>query len=97
MKPEAIYQRAIEAFGPDHQMSKAKEECLEFLLATAQYEQSRVRIGAVVEELADVIITTQQARLILGPDLVDAAIKRKLDRLLETIAAVPMTQKKRRN
>lgn len=97
MKAEAIYRRAIAFFGSLHQMGKAKEECAEFLVATLQYEQGRVPIGAVINELADVIITSQQARLILGPELVDLAIQQKLVRLTETMSSIPMTQKKRRN
>ncbi len=97
MKPKAIYQRAIDIFGPAHQMLKAKEECAEFLVATAQYEQNRVPVDVVIEELADVIITSQQARLILGSELVDKAVQRKLDRLVETMSAVPLTQKKKKN
>lgn len=95
MTPNAIYRRALEVYGPEHQMMKAKEECAEFLVAALKYEQGREPIGAVIEELADVLITAQQARLILGPELVDLAIEKKLNRLVATMSSVPMTQKKR--
>lgn len=97
MKTDEIYRRAIEVYGPAHQMLKAKEECAEFLVATMQYEQDRVPIDVVVEELADVIITSQQARLILGHKLVDDAIQRKLDRLVENMETITMVRKKWRN
>ncbi len=94
MTEKSIYQRAIDMYGPELQMLKAKEECAEFLVATLQYEQGRVPIGAVINELADVIITSRGARLILGPELVDLAIDRKLARLEGRMSSVPMTRKK---
>ncbi len=78
-----IYRQAVLKYGPAHQMLKAKEECAEFLVATMQYEQNRVPVTVVIDELADVIIMMQQARLILGSENVDDAIRRKLDRLVE--------------
>ena len=95
MKASAIYRRAIDIYGPEHQMLKAKEECAEFLLATLHYEQGRVPLETVIEELADVIITSQQARLILGPESVDAAIDRKLARLVVNMSSPAMSQNRR--
>ena len=88
MSPSEIYRRAIKVYGPAHQIAKAKEECAEFIVATLQYEQGRLPIEAVVEELADVLITSQQARLVLGPEQVDAAVQRKLDRLVRGMPSV---------
>lgn len=85
MKPSEIYRRAIRVFGPQHQMRKAQEECAEFLVTTMHYEQGRAPLDAVIDELADVLVMAEQARLILGADLVDAAKQRKLDRLLNTL------------
>lgn len=82
MTPGEIYQRAIDTYGPTLQLEKAKEECLEFLVSMMHHEQERVPVETVIEELADVIITSQQARIILGSDAVDLAIGRKLDRLV---------------
>lgn len=96
MKASAIYQRAIDIYGPENQMMKAKEECAEFIVATLHYEQGRVPLETVIEELADVIITSQQARLILGPELVDLAIDRKLARLVVKMSSPAMTRKKRK-
>ncbi len=97
IKGSAIYRRAIHIYGAEHQMNKAKEECAEFIVATLQYEQGRKPVEAVIEELADVMITAQQARLILGAEQVDAVIDRKLARLVETMSAGPMSQVKAKN
>lgn len=78
-----IYRRAVTKYGPAHQMLKAKEECAEFLVATMQYEQGRVPVEVVIDELADVMIMSAQARLILGSEKVDRAVQRKLDRLVQ--------------
>lgn len=86
MSESKIYNLARATWGDAHQMGKSKEECLEYVLACFQYEQGRVTVQAVIDELADVLITAQQARLILGPEAVDAAKKRKLDRLSESIS-----------
>lgn len=95
MKASAIYRRAIDMYGSESQMAKAKEECVEFVLAMLHYEQGRQNVGAVIDELADVIITSQQARLILGPESVDAAIDRKLARLVVNMSSPAMSQNRR--
>jgi len=86
MKPSDIIKKALTVFGAPAQMAMFREECTEALLAMSHYERGRVRIDAVIEEVADVLITAESARLILGPELVDAAKQRKLDRLVETMA-----------
>lgn len=85
---ESVYRSAIHTFGSHMQFLKLREEIAELQVAMARYELSRDNIDSVVEEVADVIIMTSQARLILGHDVVDAVIEMKLARLVNTISAV---------
>jgi len=83
---EEIFQDAIATFGVDHQVLKAKEECTEFVLACLHYEQGRVPITDVIDELADVMIVVEHVRLVLGSAAVDEAVKRKLKKLVRLTA-----------
>lgn len=76
--------RAVQSHGPVPQLQMLAEECSE--LAVAAHHAARGRDGAraeVVEELADVMITSTQAQMILGitTDELCAAVERKLSRL----------------
>lgn len=80
-----IYQRAIDAFGEEHQIGKAIEECAEFIKAVAM----PVPVGEgdrVVDEIADVFIMMHQMRLMWGSRVVDERIAFKLKRLEQLIA-----------
>lgn len=90
MKPNDTYDKAIATFGPQHQILKFREECAEAIVAMAHFEQNRVTIQAVIDEVADVLVTAEMARRILGREAVDAARQRKLDRLLERIGEAKM-------
>ncbi len=91
-----IYQRAIDAFGEEHQIGKAIEECAEFIVAVSKKTEWIVVNGAVVDvnnfservidEIADVTIMMRQMRVMLGKDVVDERIKQKLARLEQLIA-----------
>ena len=87
MTIEEICLQAILHYGAGYQLRKVQEECAEFIVAAMHYEQGRVSAGPVIEELADLIIMTTQARLIFGPQLVDEAVDKKLTRLRERMAA----------
>jgi len=76
-----IYEAAIEAFGADAQLEIAVEECGEFIVAIKHYGRKRIPPAIVAEEIADAMIALGQARLIVGPVLVDAFTESKLRRL----------------
>ena len=76
--------RAIIEYGEHAQLLMLAEECAE--LAAAVHHAVRGRNGAradVVEELADVMITSTQAQMVLGitADEVAEVVERKLTRL----------------
>ena len=85
---ESIFRSAIQTFGAQMQFLKLREEIAELQVAMARYELLRDSIDSVVEELADVIIMTSQARIMLGTERVDAVIEQKLARLVKTIETV---------
>lgn len=80
----AVCQRAVNENHPRAQLQMLAEECSE--LAVAAHHAARGREGAhaeVVEEMADVMITSMQAQMILGitADELCAAVQQKLSRL----------------
>jgi NTP pyrophosphatase (non-canonical NTP hydrolase) len=86
---EDLYRRARELYGVDNQLEMVTEECGELVVALQHFKRPD-RPNALVDlidELADAQIMVEQARLILGAEEVDAAVERKLARLLERVAA----------
>lgn len=79
-----LYARTRAAYGDDAQLEMVVEECGELVVALQHRKRGRGSDEAV-DELADAIIMTEQARVILGADAVDAAIARKLARLDERV------------
>lgn len=74
---------AILKWGTTSQINQVQEECGELVAAINRLRRGRVNAKELAEEVADVIITTEQARQIvneLGGD-VEAAIEAKLTRL----------------
>lgn len=78
-KKQVIYISALDVFGTDAQIDKAIEECAELILALQHHKSGRS--ANVVTEIADVLITVGQMRLLFGEKAVDAEIEEKLDRL----------------
>jgi len=76
---------AINHFGVEHQIDKAIEEMGELITALARRRLDRSRREDIAEEIADVIITANQLRIIYGGELVDGLIDQKLSRLEDTI------------
>lgn len=74
-------QRAINYFGKEMQTQKALEEMAELTVELARRNTGRYDRVHVAEETADVMIMMEQMRLMIGPDLVDAFIRQKIERL----------------
>ncbi len=64
----SVFHRIIEKFGIENQVSMIMEECSELILAISHYRRGRVRSDAIIEEIVDVTIMLEQARLIWDPD-----------------------------
>ena len=84
-----VLTKAISTFGKEHQLQKIAEECAEFLQAYLHYKDNRPgAYEAMVEELADIFITAWQGRLIVGQNVLDKAIDRKLGKLITEMQAI---------
>lgn len=82
---ENICQKAIQMFGIEDQTGMLYEECGELLSAINKFKRGRVVQGAVVEEIADVIIMCVQMAHYFGYFDVQNEIRRKISRLTERI------------
>ena len=79
--PEQVMLAAVNAFGIDHQTDKCLEELGELATALIQYRYGRISIDELRGELADVLITVGQMRLLFGAAAVDQQVAVKLARL----------------
>ena len=64
----SIFNRIIERFGVENQISMVMEECSELILAISHYRRGRVMSSDIIEEIVDVTIMMEQARLIYDPE-----------------------------
>ena len=76
---------AINHFGVEHQIDKAIEEMGELITELARRHTMRHDRDAVALEIADVLITVNQLRIIYGASLVDEKVEQQLERLEDTI------------
>lgn len=76
---------AINHFGVDHQIDKAIEEMGELITELARRHTMRHNRDAVALEIADVLITVSQLRIIYGASLVDENVEQQLQRLKDEI------------
>lgn len=81
----AVYLRLLNHYGVVSQEGMTIEECAELITALHHKTRGREAAEEVIEELADVIIMTQQLRIAYGARKVDSKISEKLDRQLERI------------
>ena len=77
--------RAVDHYGVEHQYWKAVEEMGELIVEIARRQDRRTTKEHLQEELADVMVMTEQLRMILGKDGTDSWVDRKLGRLLSLI------------
>lgn len=64
----SVFRRIIEKYGVKNQVSMVVEECSELILAISHYRRGRVNSDAIIEEIVDVTIMLEQARLIYDPN-----------------------------
>lgn len=81
LKTLNILRAAISKWGEKDQMRMVSEECSELSAAENQYCRGKISRDDLAGEIADVTIMVQQARMIIGDDLVDIMIDKKMKRL----------------
>jgi len=83
---ESIYERAIETWGGEAQMDMIIEECSELIVALQRLKRGRGRVELVQDEVADVLIMAEQAKVLFGADDIERIVARKLARLETRVA-----------
>ena len=81
MVTSTLYEEAVEVFGEEHQLYVTVEEMAEAIAKITQYlNRGRDVEQEMIDEIADVVIMTNQMKVIYGERLVKA-INRKLMKL----------------
>ena len=88
-----IYEEAIETYGVDAQLGMVQEECAELIVAINKLKRG-APISEIANEAADVYIMLQQLSLIVGGELLDNCIEKKLKRLNKRLKAEKERQSK---
>lgn len=78
---DAACNRATKLWGFDFPQSMVIEECAELIQVIMHRERGRASTVMVAEEMADVLITVRHLSLIIGEDVVEAALDKKLAKL----------------
>lgn len=78
-------QRALTLFGRDQQFMQTIQECGELIVAITQYQQGRVGIAAVAEEVAGVEQMMRQMSSIVGSPM-RAAREQQVEKLEQIVA-----------
>ena len=69
MKQKTLYKKAIEKWGVKRQLDKLEEELVELLLVVKRKQSGReVEPSAILDELVDVDIMIEQARMLYDID-----------------------------
>ena len=76
----SIYRALLGHFGPDTQLSKLSEECLELGCDALHYRDGKIDVVKLAEEVADVEIMCGQIRELIGHPVVNNAKVAKLER-----------------
>ncbi|PLX78764.1 MAG: antitoxin [Desulfuromonas sp.] len=82
LKPGAeLYRATLEKWGEEAQYDQAVEECAELIACLKHFKRNKVGDDRIVDELADVTLMVGQLTWMFGPDRVEQAIERKLEKL----------------
>lgn len=77
-----LFQRAINAYGREHQIGVAHEELGELITALSRFEiRKRGDIEEVYSEIADGLIVLNQLVLIYGTENITSMMHKKLEKL----------------
>ena len=80
-RDDALLRETIRLWGPMNQLRQAQEEAGELIAAINQYSRGRIGPSVLAEEVADMEIMIEQARVIVGDAAVDEHRRFKLERL----------------
>lgn len=78
-----ILRKAIDKYGIESQTSMIKEECLELALAIQRFDRNKTpeNVDNIIDEIADVTIMMEQAKMLFSANLIQERIEFKMKRL----------------
>lgn len=88
-----VLEKAIDTYGIEEQLLQTAEECAELIQAINKWrrskdlESTKDAVEHLAEEAADVIIMTEQLKIIIGEPKIKWFIDFKLQRLAERLEA----------
>lgn len=85
VEEKACCLRIVDHYGVVNQELKTIEECAELISALMHKAKGSATADDVIDEIADVMIMTQQLSIVYGQRKVENRINEKLDRQLERI------------
>ncbi|MEJ2200374.1 MAG: antitoxin [Desulfuromonadaceae bacterium] len=83
----SIYRATLEKWGTEAQYDQAIEECAELIAALKHFKRNRVSETEIISELADVTLMIGQLSWMFGQEKIDAAVREKLEKLKQLLAA----------
>lgn len=87
-KREAMYTSLMVVLGVPFLMRRLQEECAELIAAVNCLDRESCSVQHVINKVADVQVMLDQARRILGQELVDRAVQVRLNRVVDYVAGV---------
>ncbi len=80
-----LYEKAVDKFGAEHQLYVTVEEMAEAITKITQFlNRGRDVEQEMIEEIADVVIMTNQCKVIFGERLIQA-IHKKLEKVAKHV------------
>lgn len=76
-----IFQATLEKWGEEAQYDQTIEECAELIAALKHFKRGRVSEDHIIDELADVILMSEQLMYMFGERRVSQAIDKKIHKL----------------
>jgi NTP pyrophosphatase (non-canonical NTP hydrolase) len=76
-----IFQATLEKWGEEAQYDQTIEECAELIAALKHFKRGRVSEDHIIDELADVILMSEQLMYMFGEGRVSQAIDKKIHKL----------------
>ena len=86
MRYKDLYAKTIAKWGVDAQCDQAVEECAELIATLKHFKRGKVKEDALVDELADVYLMLGQLTYMFGEEKLEAAIKKKINKLEKLLA-----------
>lgn len=85
MTDRELYKAAIDLWGRELQLDMLQEECAELIAVINRWRRKRAKGSDLLDEIADVEIMIEQARVMFGDSSINDAKREKLRRLEQRV------------